>query len=204
MPLDDLHTGDLYLPNDPELWAEQVRCMDKLDEFNLTRVDQMDEREQMMRDMFAEVGPNCYIEPPLNANFGGRFLHLGEGVYFNSNVTLVDDTHIWIGSHTLIGPNCVLAVAVHPVHPGLRAKGYQYNKPIHIGENCWFGAGVLVMPGVTIGDNTIIGAGSVVTRDVPCDVIAVGNPCRVLREVTEEDMTTFDGGRPIPDELLGD
>ena len=112
---------------------------------------------------------------------------MGDYVYANFGLTCVDDTHIYIGEHTMIGTNCVLATANHPILPELREKAYQYNLPIRIGRNCWLGAGVIVVPGVTIGDNTVIGAGSVVTKDIPANVVAVGNPCRVLRSISERD-----------------
>ena len=145
----------------------------------------------MLKDMFAEIGEGCYIEPPLHANFGGRHVHFGNWIYANYNLTLVDDTHIYVGDATMFGPNVTIATAGHPIEPSLREKGLQYNLPVHIGRNCWLGAGVVVMPGVTIGDNTVIGAGSVVTKDIPSGVVAVGNPCRVLRPVGEHDKIYY-------------
>ena len=147
--------------------------------------------------MFAEIGDGCYIEPPLHANWGGHHVHFGKGVYANFNLTLVDDTHIYVGDYTLFGPNCVIATASHPIDPVLRQEAYQYNLPVHIGKNCWLGAGVIVCPGVTIGDNTIIGAGSVVTKDIPSGVVAFGNPCRVHREVNERDKEYYYKDRKI-------
>ena len=145
----------------------------------------------MLKDMFAEIGEGCYIEPPLHANFGGRHVHFGKWIYANYNLTLVDDTHIYVGDDTMFGPNVTIATAGHPIDPTLRGRGLQYNLPVTIGKNCWLGAGVIVMPGVTIGDNTVIGAGSVVTKDIPAGVVAVGNPCRVLREVGEHDKIYY-------------
>ena len=141
--------------------------------------------------MLAEVGENCYIEPPFHSNWGGKNVHLGKNVYFNFNATMVDDTHIYIGDCTMLGPNVVIATAGHPILPELREKALQFNMPVHIGRNCWLGAGVIVLPGVTIGDNTVIGAGSVVTKDIPANVIAVGNPCKVLREINEHDKEFY-------------
>lgn len=184
-------SGDLYLPDDEDIMAEQLQCLDRLYDFNMTRPTQLDKRAQMLKEMFAEIGENCYIEPPLHANWGGAHCHFGKGVYANFNLTLVDDSHIYVGDYTMIGPNVVIATAGHPILPELREKQYQYNMPIHIGRNCWIGAGALIMPGVTIGDNTVIGAGSVVTRDIPANVVAVGNPCRVLREIDEHDREFY-------------
>ncbi len=141
--------------------------------------------------MFAEIGDDCYIEPPLRANWGGRNVHFGNGVYANFNLTLVDDGEILVGDNVMFGPNVVIATASHPIHPELRKKQAQYNLPIHIGNNVWIGAGAIVLPGVKIGDNSIIGAGSVVTKDIPSNVVAVGNPCRVLREINENDMKYY-------------
>ena len=114
----------------------------------------------------------------------------------------MDDTHIYIGDCTMLGPNVVLATAGHPIDPELRARGLQYNMPVRIGRNCWLGAGVIVMPGVTIGDNVVIGAGSIVTKDIPSNVVAVGNPCRILREVGEHDRKYYYKDRQIPAELF--
>lgn len=199
---DKMHTGELYLPMDDGILADQLKCLDRLYDFNATRPTEQEKRREMMREMFAEVGENCYIEPPFHSNFGGAHVHLGHDVYFNFGVTLVDDTHIYIGDCTMLGPNCVVATAGHPLLPELRAQGYQYNFPVRIGRNCWLGAGVLVMPGITIGDNAVIGAGSVVTRDVPPDTVSVGNPCRVLRRIDERDRETYFRDRRIPPELL--
>ena len=195
--LDKLHTGEIYFPGDPQIHALQLSCMEKLYDFNQTRPSEQEKRTALLKQMFAEIGEGCYIEPPLHSNFGGRHVHFGKWVYANYNLTLVDDTHIYVGDDTMFGPNVVLATAGHPICPELRQKGLQFNMPIHIGCNCWLGAGVIVMPGVTIGDNVVIGAGSVVTKDLPSNVVAVGNPCRVLREVGEQDRVYFFKDRKI-------
>ncbi len=188
---DKLHTGELYLPNDEDIMREQLVCLDRLYDFNSLKPSELTKRQAMMKEMFAEVGENCYIESPFHANWGGRHVHLGSGVYFNFGVTLVDDTHIYIGDSTMFGPNVTVATAGHPVLPELRRQAYQYNAPVHIGKNCWLGAGVIVLPGVKIGDNSVIGAGSIVTRDIPENAVAVGNPCRVLREINGQDREYY-------------
>ena len=152
--------------------------------------------------MFAEIGEGCYIEPPLHANWGGRFVRFGKHIYANFGLTLVDDTQITVGDHTLFGPNVVVATGSHPLAPELREQGLQFNAPVRIGRNCWIGAGAIILPGVTIGDNTVVGAGSVVTKDLPANVVAVGNPCRVLREIGERDRQVYFRDRRIPPELL--
>lgn len=192
-----MHSGDLYLSGDEDLVAEQLTFVEKLYDFNATRPLEQEKRTEMLKSMFAEIGEDCYIEPPLHSNWGGKHVHFGKGVYANFNLTLVDDTHIYVGDYTMFGPNVVLATAGHPIFPELRPLAYQYNMPIHIGKNCWLGAGAIVLPGVTIGDNTVIGAGSVVTKDIPANVVAVGNPCKVLREINEHDKKFYFKDRKI-------
>lgn len=192
-----MHTGELYLPNDSEIAAEQERCLDRLYDFNMTRPTEGKKREAMLKEMFAEIGENCYIEPPFHANFGGKHIHFGNNVYANFNLTMVDDTHIYVGDYTMIGPNVTVATAGHPILPELREKAYQYNAPVSIGRNCWIGAGAIILPGVSIGDNTVIGAGSVVTKDIPQNVVAVGNPCKVKREISERDKKYYFRNRKI-------
>lgn len=197
-----MHTGELYLPNDPDIVVEQTACLDLLYEYNATRPTEPQRRAELLKQMFAEIGDCCYIEPPLHANFGGRHCHFGKYVYANFNLTMVDDTHIYVGDNTMLAPNVVLATAAHPILPHLRAQGYQYNLPVRIGKNCWLGAGVIVLPGVTIGDNSVIGAGSVVTKDIPANVVAVGNPCKVLRPISDRDKEYYYHDRQIDKDLL--
>ncbi len=199
---DKMHSGDLYLPMDEEIFAEQQKCPDLLYDFNATRPTELERRVKMLSEMLAEVGEGCYIEPPFHANFGGRHVHFGKFVYANFNLTCVDDTHIYVGDYTMFGPNVTVATAAHPVLPELREKQYQYNMPVTIGRNCWIGAGAIILPGVTIGDNTVVGAGSVVTKDLPANVVAVGNPCRVLRDISPRDREFYFKNRRIDEELL--
>jgi len=197
-----IHSGEIYFPMGDEILGEQLAYLDKMDAYNATPRRFMKEREAMLPELFAEVGENCYIESPYFANWGGHHVHLGSNVYANAGLTLVDDTHIYIGDNTMLGPNVVIATAGHPIDPELRARGLQYNMPVSIGKNCWLGAGVIVMPGITIGDNTVIGAGSVVTRDIPANVVAVGNPCRVMREVGDHDRMYYYKDKTIPAEFF--
>ena len=190
-------SGDLYLPGDEEIMREQLSYLDKLYDFNNTRPTELAKRDEMLKDMFAEIGEDCYIEPPFHANWGGHNVHFGKCVYANFGLTMVDDSDIYVGDFTMFGPNVVVATAGHPILPELREKAYQYNMPVHIGRNCWIGAGVVIVPGITIGDNTVIGAGSVVTKDIPSDVVAVGNPCKVLREINDHDREFYFKDRKI-------
>ena len=192
-----MFTGELYYPNEESIFDEQLKKLDLLYKFNSTRPTEQKKRQELMKEMFAELGENCYIEPPFYSNFGGAHVHLGNHVYCNFAVTMVDDTHIYIGDNTMIAPNVTIATAGHPVLPELRAYDYQYNMPVHIGRTCWIGAGAVILPGVTVGDNTVIGAGSVVTKDIPPNVVAVGNPCRVLRPIIDRDKKYYFRDHPI-------
>lgn len=189
--IERMHGEKLYFCNDEKLMTEQTKALDKLYDFNQTRPSEGEKREKMLKEMFAEIGENCYIEPPFHANWGGKHIHFGSNVYANFNLTMVDDTHIYVGNNVLFGPNVTVCSGTHPVEIELRRKQAQYNLPIHIGDNVWIGGGVFVMPGVTIGENSVIGANSVVTKDIPSNVVAVGNPCRVLREINENDKKYF-------------
>lgn len=183
--------GLIYDPADDEIMKEQAVFQDMLRAFNQLKPSEYDKKQRYMKEVFAECGENCYIELPFHANWGGHHAHFGSGIYANSNLTLVDDGHIYIGDKVMIGPNVTVATAGHPINPELRERGLQFNKDVYIGKNAWIGAGVIIVPGVHIGNNTVIGAGSVVTKDIPSNVIAVGNPCRVLRNVGEKDNEFF-------------
>lgn len=196
--------GLLYNPNLPELADEQFVYMDRLWEFNQLKPSQFAEKERYMKEMFAECGENCYIELPFHANWGGKNVHFGNSVYANFNLTLVDDGDIYVDDKVMFGPNVTIATANHPIEPGLREKAMQYNKTVHICENVWIGAGTVIVPGVTIGNNSVIGAGSVVTKDIPENVVAVGNPCRVLREIGQHDREYFYKNERIDWENLSD
>lgn len=199
---EEMKSGALYVTSDEELMSVQTECLDRLYDYNHTRPTQGEKRAALLREMFAEIGDGCYIEPPLHANWGGRHVHFGKHVYANFHLTLVDDTDIYVGDDTMFGPNVTVATAGHPILPILREQVYQYNMPVFIGRNCWIGAGAILLPGVHIGDGTVIGAGSVVTKDIPANVVAVGNPCRVLRPIDERDREYYFKERKIPPELL--
>ena len=192
-----MQEGRLYLPEDEEIMHQQMLCLEKLYDYNATRPSEYKKREELLKEMFAEIGEDCYIEPPFHANWAGKHVHFGSNVYANFNLTLVDDTDIYVGDKVMFGPNVTVATAGHPIDPELRYQAMQYNIPVHIGENVWIGANAVVLPGITIGDNSVIGAGSVVTKDIPPNVVAVGNPCRVLREIGEHDKKYYYKNREI-------
>lgn len=200
-----MEQGLAYLPEDEDILREQRDCLELLCSYNATRPHETEKRAELIGRMFAEAGEGCYFEPPLYSNFGGRHVHLGKGVYGNFGVTFVDDGEIFVGDRVMFGPHVVVATAGHPVLPALRACGYQYNRPVRIGNDVWIGANVSIMPGVTIGDGSVIGAGSVVTRDIPANVVAVGSPCRVLRQIDGRDGEYLYRDKKFdcsPDELI--
>ena len=194
---DRMHAGRLYFCTDPSLEEAQLHTQELLYAYNHTRPCEGQKRRELLQEMFAEIGENTCILPPFHANWGGKFAHFGHDVYANFNLTLVDDTDIYVGDNVLFGPNVTLCAGTHPIHPELRRQQAQYNLPIHIGNNLWIGGNTFVMPGVTIGENSVIGAGSVVTKDIPANVVALGNPCRVLREIGEQDLKFYGHGREI-------
>ena len=186
-----MYSKKLYYCNDEDLMIEQLNCLELLYDFNSTRPLEQNKRQELLKKMFAEIGENCYIEPPFHSNWGGKNVHFGNSVYANFNLTLVDDCDIFVGNNVMFAPNVTVATATHPINPVLRSKQAQYNLPVHIGNNVWIGTGAIILPGVSIGDNTVIGAGSVVTKDIPANVVAVGNPCKVLREINENDIKYY-------------
>lgn len=186
-----MEKGLVYDCTAEEIMSVQTGFVKYMKEYNTLGLGDEKRMEELMPLMFAEVGPNTYVQPPFYANWGGAHVHFGEWVYANFNLTLVDDGHIYIGDHTMIGPNVTIATAGHPILPELREREMQYNVDVKIGRNVWIGAGAIIVPGVTIGDNTVIGAGSVVTKDIPANVVAVGNPCRVMREINDHDKKYY-------------
>lgn len=186
-----MEKGLVYDCSAEEIMSVQTGFVKYMKEYNTLGLGDEKRMEELMPLMFAEVGPNTYVQPPFYANWGGAHVHFGEWVYANFNLTLVDDGHIYIGDHTMIGPNVTIATAGHPILPELREKEMQYNVDVTIGRNVWIGAGAIIVPGVTIGDNTVIGAGSVVTKDIPANVVAVGNPCKVMREINDHDKEYY-------------
>ncbi|WP_394530175.1 sugar O-acetyltransferase [Lactococcus lactis subsp. lactis] len=192
-----VHTGELYFPNDQKLWKEQQEALVLLEKYNQTSVTKPEQQMVLLKEMFSEIGENCFIQPPFYANFGGKNVHFGTEIYANFNLTLVDDTDIFVGNHVMFGPNVTIDTATHPVSPDLRKRGAQYNKKVYIEENVWLGAGVIVLPGVRIGKNSVIGAGSLVTKDIPDNVVAFGTPCRVKRKINDSDFKTYDHGKKI-------
>lgn len=189
--IERMANGLLYDTCDPEIMELQRPLQIKNWELNQLTVFDADKKIAYMKEVFAECGESCYIELPFRTSWGGAHVHFGNGIYANTNVTLIDDGHIYVGNRVLIGPNVVVTTANHPMNPELRRYEMQYNMDVHIGENVWIGAGAIILPGVHIGENTVIGAGSVVTRDIPANVMAAGTPCRAIRKIDERDNEVY-------------
>lgn len=190
--------GKLFTDMCEGMPEERAAAKLRMKAFNDTGADEMDRRLAIQREMLAEDG-GAWIEPPIYFCYGTH-MRLGKGVYINVNCNFVDDGMITVGDGTMFGPACCVSTVGHPVCPDMR--GYMYAAPVTIGRNCWIAQNVTICPGVTIGDNVVIGAGSVVTRDIPANVVAFGNPCRVRREIGERDRAYYVRDRRIdPDDL---
>lgn len=175
--------GELYVALDPELTAERTRTRLLLLELNNGREDEPEKRAAILQQLIPNAGSGLWLQPPFYCDYGSNII-VGDQVFFNFNCVVLDVTYVRIGSRTLFGPNVQIYTATHPVDPVTRASGVEFAKPITIGEDVWVGGSAIINPGVSIGDRTIIGAGSVVTKDIPADVFAAGNPCRVIRQLS--------------------
>lgn len=175
--------GELYNAYDPELSAERKVARELVRLYNSSSED--DDREAILRGLFGRVGDGIIIEPPFHCDYG-RYTFLGERVYMNFGCVILDCNEVHIGDNVMFAPYVQIYAAHHPILASERIKGPELANPVHIGNNVWIGGGSIVLPGVTIGDNTTIGAGSVVTKDIPADVVAAGNPARVMRELERD------------------
>ncbi len=178
--------GDLYLAEDPELIAECQRAMRLVEAYNTSTVDEPDERRRILAELLGHVGDGVQVRPPLYCDYGYQ-TRIGAGTFVNFGLMAADVAAITIGEDVQIGPYVQLLTPTHPVQPQPRRAKWESAEPITIGDNVWLGGGVIVLPGVTIGENTVVGAGSVVPRDLPANVVAVGNPARVVRTLTDHD-----------------
>ena len=178
-----MKSGEMYNSMDAELFELQWEYNDLMYEYNSMKPSDRKGQQRILKKLLGDMGEGCVIEPPLRANWG-KNTHLGNRVYANFNLTLVDDADVYIGDDVMIGPNVTIATAGHPLDAELRKKGMQFNKSVHIGSGVWLGSGVIILPGVTIGEKTTIGAGSVVTKDIPANVVAYGNPCRIRKNLS--------------------
>lgn len=190
-----IFAGVLFAPGDPELRAIKLRTHNLCSQYNLTFEHETEKRQKLISQIFAQFGEESFVQGPIYIHYGTH-TKIGDHFFGNFNLTIQDDTWVEIGDHCSFGPNVTIVTPVHPMLPDERramldehgvAKHMCYAKPVKIGNDCWLGANVVVCPGVTIGDNCVIGAGSVVIRDIPPNSFAAGNPCRVIREITQED-----------------
>jgi acetyltransferase-like isoleucine patch superfamily enzyme len=182
--------GKPYLSFGEELLGERQYAKELLYDLNNLRPSEVEERNAFIRKLLGSTGKTFFIEPPFRCDYGYN-ISIGENFYTNYNCTILDCAKVTIGENVMFAPNVSLFTAGHPVHHEPRNAGLEYAFPITIGNNVWLGGGVIVNPGVTIGDNTVIGSGSVVTKDIPANVIAAGNPCKVIRAITEEERTRY-------------
>ena len=186
--------GELYDPFDAELARARTRARDLCHALNATREEQAEERQRILRELFAAGGDTVLMQPPFFCDYGTN-IRLGTRCFFNFNCVVLDVATVTVGDYTLFGPAVQIYTAMHPMNAELRRRR-EFARPVEIGSDVWVGGGAIICPGVRIGSRTVIGAGSVVTRDIPDDVLAVGNPCRVLRAITDTDRDSArqDGG----------
>lgn len=181
-----MFSGDIYdANNDLQLIAERDNCKDKCFDFNATRSSNKERRNEIIENLFGKTGKNVLVEAPFYCDYGYN-IEVGDNFFSNFNLVILDEAKVCFGDNVFIAPNCSLYTAGHPLNVVERNRGLEYARPIIIGNNVWLGGGVTVLPGVTIGDNTTIGAGSVVTKDIPSNVLAVGNPCRVIKTLSSQ------------------
>ena len=194
----------LFRSVDEGFIAYQHALVQKINDFNATpeTPEGLARRDEILRDAMGTYGEGLYIIPPIYANCGLSNVHVGKNVVINFDCKFVDDGEIFIGNDVMIGPGCSIATAIHPISPGLRRYKLQFNKSVHIGDNVWLGAGAIVLPGIAIGENSIIGAGSVVTHDIEPNVIAVGNPAKILRKITADDDVFYDKGKRVHQAII--
>ncbi|MHC1684287.1 MAG: sugar O-acetyltransferase [Clostridiaceae bacterium] len=182
--------GKLYLSFGDELLNERQYAKELVFDFNGLRPTEIEKRNEIIKKLFGKTGENFFIEPPFRCDYGYN-ISIGENFYSNYNCVILDCAKVSIGDNVFFAPNVGLFTAGHPIDVELRNTGAEYAFPITIGNNVWFGGGVVVNPGVTIGDNVVIGSGSVVTKDIPSNVVAAGNPCKVIREINDEDKIYY-------------
>lgn len=192
--------GKLFTDMCEGLPEERMQAKMKMWEFNASTPWEVDKRNALLQDIFGKP-VKVWIEPPFYFCYG-KNITIEDGTYLNMNCTLLDDGEIHIGKGVLFGSDITIATVAHPIDPKLRAKGYMYTAPVSIGDGCWIGSHVTICPGVTIGENTVIGAGSVVTKSLPPNIVAVGNPCRILREIGNHDAQYYYKDRKVDEDDL--
>lgn len=192
--------GKLFTDECEGLPEDRLHCKKTMAEFNRSAPDDVENRFRLMKELFSQE-VKAWVEPPFYCCYGTN-ITLGEGVYLNMNCSFIDDGKITIGNRVMFGANVVIATVGHPIRPDMRM--YMYTDPVVIEDNCWIGANVTICPGVTIGENSVIGAGSVVTKDIPANSVAVGNPCRVVRTIDQRDQQYYYKDRAFADSGIED
>jgi len=182
--------GQPYLANGSELVGERLLVKELLFEFNNLRPVEVEARNAILQKLFGKTGANFYVEPPFRCDYGYN-IEIGDNFYANYNLVILDCASVKIGDNVFIAPNVGIYTAGHPIHSDLRNQELEFALPIEIGNSVWIGGNVVINPGIKIGDNTVIGSGSVVTKNIPPNVVAVGNPCKVLRSITEDDKSYY-------------
>ncbi|MCI8292588.1 MAG: sugar O-acetyltransferase [Hespellia sp.] len=185
-----MQKGLPYKPWLDGLEDERELCKMKIHELNHLYGADRDRIPEIMESLFGKVGENCWLEPPFHCDYGYN-IEIGDNFFGNYNLMILDIGKVKIGANAQIAPNVAIYSVGHPIHPEMRNSGYEAGEPVTIGDNVWIGGNSVILSGVTIGDNVVIGAGSVVSKDLPDNVVAVGNPCRVIREITEEDRVYY-------------
>lgn len=185
-----LKQGLIYNDFDEDLFNRRVQAKKLFKAYNQTDDSEIEKRQQLLKALFAYIGENVWIEPDFRCEFG-KNISIGNDVYINFGCIILDCAEVTIGANTLIGPNIGIYAVNHVINAEERIKGGCFGKPVYIGKRVWLGGDTKIMAGVTIGDETIIGAGSIVTKSIPSGVIAAGNPCKVIREITDSDKTNY-------------
>ena len=194
--LEKCNAGLMYDTTFPGREEMHLECIDLCFDYNNTRPMDLERKAELLDKLLGSHGKSLWMEAPIHFAYGCN-THMGHHVYANFNLTVVDDGECHIGNYVMFAPNVVISTTGHPLHPSLRDKGAQFSLPVTICDHVWIGSNVTIMPGVTIGENSVIGAGSVVTKDIPANVVACGVPCRVMREITDEDKLYYRPGMPL-------
>ena len=187
---DKMLRGELYDARDPELAQARLRARQLLQAFNASAPDATEERQRLLRELLGTLGPGVWIEPPFYCDYGSQ-IHLGYGSYMNFGCVVLDVAEVRIGMRVLFGPNVQLYTATHPLEPAVRASGLELGRPISVSDDAWIGGGAILLPGARVGARSVIGAGSVVSGEIPDGTLAVGNPCRVVRSLSEKGTDLF-------------
>lgn len=189
-------SGQAYKADDATLTKERLKAREVIFEFNQLAPKQIKQRKSLLKQLFGKTDTQFYIEPPFRCDYGYN-IEIGQHFYANFNLVILDCAKVNIGENVFIGPNVAIYTAGHPMHPHLRNQAYEWAMPISIGHNVWIGGNTIINPGVEIGSNSVIGSGSVVTKNIPDYVFAAGNPCRVIRPITEADKDFYYKNRPL-------